>query len=251
MACLVFAHAKSIYNRAQKHASEVARNACLTSEDEDSRKITYHETFTKSYELVVNTERQRFKSILEIAAVLHQDYMGVSTKEPAWYLITIRPDCRKVTFNDFYDMIERLMKRKFWLKWTLSFEQKGTTEETMGEGFHVHIVSETTHRSKGEVIRDLLSSFRKWINKEWIKEQCIDVRLAKRPDEIIDKYLINYESEDGHKEKTFETDKLWRDALKLESTYEDQIPRRSLTNKPVTVKDLTIKITKNPLVTFQ
>lgn len=245
MASLIFSHAKSIYNRAQKYANDIGTQACLNC-DEDERSEIYQEAFEKSYAMMVDVERKKFAKILTIASALHNDYMGIASKDPSWYMITIRPDTSKVTFSEFYDKIHTLMERKIWLQYTLSFEQKGTTEETLGDGFHVHIVSETSHRSKGECLRDLLSSFKKWINKGMIQEQCIDVKVSKTPDKIIQDYMIEYKSEDGHKEQTMETDKLWREKHNLQPVYKDHVPKRiSLTNKPVTVRDISSRIMFN------
>ena len=102
----------------------------------------------------------------------------------------------------------------------------------------------------------MLSSFNKWINKEYIAEQCIDVQVSTRPAELIQGYLIDYKHNDRHKIETKEWDMKWREALNLQAIYKDEVPARtSLTlTSPVTVKDVTksiIKITENPTVTFQ
>lgn len=250
MSCLIFAHAKSIYNKAHKHANNMGMQKCLTIDDDQERKEIFHQEYERSYNLFLNTERAKFCKILDIAQMLHNDYMKITNKQ--WYMITIRPNTKTVSFDDFYNKIRTLMDRQCFLQYTLSFEQKGTTKETIGEGFHVHIITETSHRSKGECLRDLLSTFKKWINQEKIAEQCIDVRPTKQADNIIQNYLINYESEDHHKIKTKETDTIWREALKLEPIYKDHVPQRtSLTNKPVTVRDVSCTIIKNPLITFQ
>lgn len=259
MSSLIFAHAKSIYNKAQKHASctaDIAYSAEQYATEEERKKI-YHDTFQKNYELVIKTERKKFADILQIATVLHEDYIAITgSVTNQWYFITIRPDCSKVSFNEFYDKIEKLTERKCFKQFSLSFEQKGTSDETLGEGFHVHIVSEMTFRSKPDCIRGMLSSFNKWINKEYIAEQCIDVQVSSRPEELIQGYLIDYKHSDKHKIATKEWDMKWREALNLKPIYKDEVPKRaSLTvTSPVTVKDVSIKnikITANPTVSFQ
>lgn len=135
------------------------------------------------------------------------------------YFITIRPDDSKCCFEDFREKVMTFLKRKCFLEYTLSFEQKGTTPSDMGRGFHCHIIAKMKQRSKGEVLRDTLNSFKEWIDKEWIASNCIDVVITKNPEKLVLNYLVKYESEDGHKMATKAIDDLWRSSMAIEPLY--------------------------------
>lgn len=100
------------------------------------------------------------------------------------------------------------------MSFTLSFEQKGTTTETMGHGYHTHIIATMKQKSKGEVLRDTQSSF-----QHTTAPNCIDVSLCKNPEEVVQNYLIDYVSNDNHKITTKEYDSIWRTSLNLQATY--------------------------------
>lgn len=139
------------------------------------------------------------------------------------YFITIRPDTNKVTFDDFYELVKRFISRACFRSYRLSFEQKGVDDNSLGQGFHVHIVAHMRQRSKGEVLRDTQSSF-----NTCAAANCIDVRITKNPDDIVDKYLIAYEADDGHKAPTKEWDEKWRQHLGLKPLYVNDLNSRVL-----------------------
>lgn len=131
------------------------------------------------------------------------------------YFITIRPS-DKVSINDLMTITEKLIKRRCFIKGVYSFEQKGTSSSTLGEGIHCHMVAHMTQRSKGEVLRDITSTFKQWIDNGLITTNNIDVRTTYNPEEIVKNYLIDYRSDDGHKEPT----KMWDDQWRRESGVE-------------------------------
>lgn len=130
------------------------------------------------------------------------------------YFITIRPKDDAIIFNDFQQRIIKFLQRKCFRKYTYSYEQKGTTLDTLGEGFHVHIVASMTSRSKGEVLRNTISTF-----KDICAANCIQVDICKNPEKLINNYLINYESDDGHKITTKDFDAQWRYENNLQPLY--------------------------------
>jgi len=199
MSQLIFAQAKSIYREAYKQSK-------ILDDPELSQSL---------YDGVIRAKRHEFKKILEIAAMLHEDYVetiGKTTNN--WFFITIRPDESKVDFNTFYEKVRKYTERKFMEEFTLSFEQKGIEDKDLGKGFHCHIVANTTHRSKGECLRDTISTF-----NSIAAANCINVQTTRNPKEIIQKYLTNYESDDGHKEPTQEADAKWRTQEQLDPLY--------------------------------
>lgn len=188
----------------------------------------YKEAYQQAYQLTIKNEVNEFKAILDIAQQLHEVYtdtLKVSTTN--WYFITIRPDQSKINLYEFLRLCEKYVKRKCFKDFTLTFEQKGQTLEDLGNGFHCHIVADSTWRSKGEALRDTISTFNKCC-----AANCIEIKPTRNPDNIIENYMINYKSEDGHKEVTKQWDYIWRENNNLKSLYrpDDTI----LSSSPVT-----------------
>jgi len=145
----------------------------------------------------------------------------IEAKVSRTFAVTISPDETKIDFDTFYCLIQRLMKRKCFIDYTLSFEQRGTTEETLGQGFHVHIVAKMTQRGKQNVIADVYNTV-----KHCCEKQCVDVGLAKTPEKMIQNYLIDYKSDDGHKVETRDWDAKWRKKNGILPLYENEMPPR-------------------------
>lgn len=146
-----------------------------------------------------------------------------------YYFITVRPDTTKVKFVDFYNDVKRFVDRKCFIDYKLSFEQKGMSAETLGNGFHLHIVASMKQRSKGEVLRDTQNTF-----KGYTAANCIEVLTTKNPAELVENYLVNYQSDDGHKAPTLEWDAMWRKRENLESLYSNPegLPIKSILATP-------------------
>lgn len=157
--------------------------------------------------------------------------LGLETEATQTFFITLRPDCSKVSFRDFFEKVKALLARKSFHTYTLSFEQKGLDESELGKGFHVHIVAKTSYRSVPEVLRAINGTYdeekqafangtlSKWIAQKKIAPNCVDVKVCKNPKEHTQRYLVNYESNDGHKIATKETDAQWRINLGLQPLY--------------------------------
>lgn len=209
MSAKIFAYAERLHRKADKHANRMID--CLNIQDYDKQQEKYEEIYENS----VRNDRNTFKKILQIAQVLHEDYVEICGTVNNQYFITVRPDTNKITFDDFYKLVSKYVSRKCFKSYTLSFEQKGTEEADLGKGFHVHIVADMTQRSKGEVLRDSKSTF-----ACCTAENCIKVIPTRNPTDIITKYLINYESDDGHKMSTQNADSTWRATRGLQDLYE-------------------------------
>lgn len=155
-----------------------------------------------------------------------KDRIGDSFKElicddkpTSGYFITIRPDCTKSDFVDFQRKIEQFVARKCFIEGAYSFEQTGKTVAELGQGWHCHIVAKMKQRSKGEVLRDVLNSFKEWIDDGRIASNCIEVLLTKNPEVLVNNYLVEYVSDDGHKVATKDMDSLWRESINLKPLY--------------------------------
>lgn len=220
MSNLIFAHAKSIVNKSQKLAREYASWMEQTGEN-------FNEAYQRRYHEHLEEEYKNFDEYLRVARELHERFSSIQPKQ--WYFITVRPDCNKCQFLDFKDKVEKFMDRACFLEYSYSFEQKGTSEEELGQGFHVHIVASARQRSKQEMLRDTLSSWNDWIKKEKVVNNCIEVCATKNAQSLIRNYLIDYNSDDDHKRPTKLWDELWRERNNLLNLYtsyktEDQAP---------------------------
>lgn len=164
----------------------------------------------------IEGERAKFRGILEIAQLLHADYEEVVSKKTTnWYFVTVRPK-PGVTWEQFYILTYKYVRRAFMVEYKLSFEQK--SQEGTGEGFHVHIVCNTKHRSKGEILRDTISTFTKVADAN-----CVDVKPTRNPEDIVNNYLLEYKSDDDHKTGTKEGDRIWRERINLKDLYENNL----------------------------
>lgn len=147
------------------------------------------------------------------------------------FMITIRPHCQRITFEQFRTEVAEFIKRKMFEKiYALSFEQKGTCEQHLGTGFHIHLIAQTTCRSKGEVLENTYSTF-----KHYTERNCIQVDICKNPETVKDKYLLEYESKDEHKITTKQWDTLWRERNNIEPIYNDE-NRQDILVKRATIK---------------
>lgn len=225
MASLIFAQAKSIRKKALLKKG-MTRNIF---ENNGYDETTIKEKANEAYELEIECECKEFIEICKIAKKLHKLYKEEFGEDVYnWYNISIRPNENKITFYEFYDYIRKLVERKCFIQFHLVFEQKGESDSDIGKGFHAHIVANMNQRSRGEVLRDIKSSMRKMIDNGQIAENCIQVDTTRNPDDIIENYLTNYESIDGHKEKTQHTDKIWREKMNLENYYNTVPPQLSI-----------------------
>nr|QGF19378.1 hypothetical protein [Antarctic circular DNA molecule] len=186
-----------------------------TNEAEMLMEEYYGKRLDKKYERGL-----RFKARFDAAKLAAE-----GAKTSTTYFITIRPAPGRVSFEEFYACARKYTTRKCFITFKLSFEQKGTSEGTLGEGFHLHCIAKMTQRSKGEVLRDTVSSFAKCCDP-----QGVDIRSISTETDVINttKYLVDYVSKNGHKILTKECDTLWRSKNDISSIYEDILP-----NKPV------------------
>lgn len=203
MSTLIFAQAKSIRKKVKdaiKFNDDI--NSGICSED--------------IAEAVVAQQRTEFREILRIAKLLHDDYKEIVSKETTnWYFVTIRPR-PGIEFTEFKKQVIKYVNRSFMINYTLSFEQKSLIGN--GDGFHVHIVCDTNHRSKAECLRDTTSTF-----KNFCEPNCVDVKTTRNPKDIINNYLVEYKSDDEHKIDTKDGDVIWRNRLGLLNLYENNL----------------------------
>lgn len=213
MASLIFAHSKSVLNKARKEAMNIG--ALM-----ERSGLDYQEWYDKTYQSELDKELMRFEEIIGFANTLHERYKAiVGGGHESKFFITLRPNDTKCTFLEFKEKVEAYVKRKCFIEYEYSFEQKGTNIDDLGKGFHVHIIAKMKQRSKSEVLRDTKSTFNDWITTGKIAENCIEVLVTKNGDKLVQDYLIEYKSDDGHKEVTKKWDYIWREKEGVEKLY--------------------------------
>lgn len=139
------------------------------------------------------------------------------------FFITIRPKCDSITFTEFYKLIKKLLERKCFSDYYVTFEQKGTSDESLGQGFHTHIITCATQRGKAEVLRDVYSTV-----KDCTEKHCIQIDITYNGQNMFNNYCIEYESKDGHKIKTKEWDSKWRSNIGIADYYQNELPTISV-----------------------
>jgi len=224
--------ASSINRKIEKDASKWEDDTTLEQYKDTLRKCQISKLKKDIYTMI-----DLKNAIHEIEEETGEQLLFIPQGHKQYYFITVRPDTSKVKFIDFYNDVQKFTSRKCFQEFKLSFEQKGTTDETLGQGFHVHIVAKMSQRSKGEVLRDTQSTF-----KNYTAPNCIEVLTTKNPQELVDNYLVNYVSDDEHKIVTKAWDAKWRSREILDSLYTGPLPIKSILAGGITIR--TIKNTQ-------
>lgn len=209
--------------KAEKEANRIVTqfvdNGMIDARDHEARE----ECFNKYFDIYANRTKKNIMLMQRMKSFIEEDFKSLISgndlgKKQA-YMITIRPDDTKCNFVDFKNKVESFVRRACFIRYSYSFEQKGTTVADCGKGFHVHIIADMKQRSKSEVLRDVLSSWNAWIVKGKISSNNIDVRTMSNPESVIKNYLLEYKSDDNHKEVTRDMDIIFRETNKLEHLY--------------------------------
>lgn len=132
------------------------------------------------------------------------------------YFITIRPNEAAIDFAAFRALVNKFLARKCFVSYTMVFEQKGESAESLGTGFHAHILASMTQTAKGQVLRDTTSTF-----KHCTATNCVQVDTVKTAADAarVRGYILEHRSQDGHKEPTAEWDARWRTAHGIQAYY--------------------------------
>lgn len=162
------------------------------------------------------TWKKEVKHIHAEAAELSAEILD----KPRWWIVTIRGK-PSLPLGDLVDVANKLLMCKRCLDVTLAFEQKGTTEDTLGAGAHFHAVTSFPRKlGKGKII-DLFTHNTGFLARlrEHIDPSGVHVEQAGNPQRFVDEYMGNHVSADGHKEVTAEWDAKWRTRNGLAQYY--------------------------------
>lgn len=185
------------------------------------------EAHNKWLELAKQQAKKEFISNATLGIELMMEFKQIALEKGLYgekikqtYFITIRPNEQDIQFQGFYDHVHKFISRKCFKQFELVFEQKAT-EPPYGKGFHCHILAQMSQRSKGEVLRDVQSTF-----KHCASANCIQVDIVKTNDDLtrIRGYMLEWKSDDEHKEVTKQADIAWREQLGLLPVYTEPSP---------------------------
>lgn len=161
---------------------------------------------------VLDKHARMWKKLAEINDVLTETLMEhKGFTKTNWYWITVRPK-PSITFKDFIYGVDKFIHRACIITYKLTLEQKDP--EGSGQGFHMHCVVDAKWKSFKEALRDTSSSFNKYA-----EANCIEVKTTRNPHDLFQRYCIDYEHKDGHKECTQRGDALWREKYNIEDYY--------------------------------
>jgi hypothetical protein len=158
---------------------------------------------------------------------------SLQQKGEKYVLLTIRPASRDWKTDDEYDYSEELKKfvafvnritSKVWLEtacWV--YEQKGNTDETIGDGVHVHILCKRTkvagrNKTKGAMI-DEIHATADVMEFGACRRSSIDVTFVPKRDlGAVSNYLLG-QKKCPKKQKCQVFDKTWRESFGLQQKY--------------------------------
>lgn len=131
----------------------------------------------------------------------------------AWVTVTAKP---KVKFEEFYRVTQKLFERQIFNSGYMVYEQRGTTTEDMGKGFHAHLCMERNLNYKPYKAKE--NAFNS------IKKICAqtafdwkDIGEDFRKDKLD--YIFSLKTGEG-KEAKQKMDVPWRELYQLETYYE-------------------------------
>lgn len=160
----------------------------------------------------------------------HKGIVDEEKLEKGWYFITIRPH-PDLKFEKFKTFVELLFKRKAFSEGFYVWEQKGTSPETMGNGFHIHAVIKASSPSKGigNVKEIIYTAMKKCGVDDSIGPGNYPVRALKTEKELesVKHYTETafFNKNDEEKQEAWNYDAPWRASTGLASLY--QVGERS------------------------
>lgn len=168
-----------------------------------------------AYKNIWELEMAKHERTVELGLRLMEDFKArCGTIEGSrWSLITVRPP-HDTVFEQFKQDVDEYIDKwsSKWLTCEYAFEQKGETEDTLGHGFHVHLLISTQTRNyyKSHILKALKSKF------TYVSANCIQVDSVKNLDRA--KAYIRGEKEEC-KLTAVRYDNMWREQKGLQPIY--------------------------------
>lgn len=166
------------------------------------------------WDMAMNEHEETMKLGVQLMEDFKERFGSGRTAGPRWSLITIRPP-HNTSWLRFRDDVHAFVTRwaPRWSSWEYAFEQKGESPETLGHGFHVHLLISTTTPNyyKSHIIKSLQRYF------SYVAANCIQVDSVRNLDRA--KAYIRGEKE-ASKLVAVHHDILWRNKENLQQIYE-------------------------------
>lgn len=138
----------------------------------------------------------------------------------AFVFITINPN-EATTLTQLQEKVEKFVNRNMFSSYRYVYEQRGSEEKNMGQGFHAHILLKRNLDYKPSKIalntKNTFKGITNIDNPQILNIQHIGHDFAKDKDE----YMTGVKTGEG-KDKKQEIDKLWRVKNNLESVYGEE-----------------------------
>ncbi|WP_445729912.1 MULTISPECIES: hypothetical protein [Pseudomonadota] len=176
-------------------------------------KLEYeNETLGNKYKKLKEYESQLLREKKEKTALEHNN---------RYCFITINPK-DGTDFNEFKKQVEKAATRNMFSKVRYVYEQRGSTPEEAGKGFHVHLLAERNLNYKpSKVLSNLKNTFKSLVkvdNPHCLNFQNIGKDFALDKDEYID----GVKTGEG-KDAKQSVDVIFRENHGLESIYGEKI----------------------------
>lgn len=136
--------------------------------------------------------------------------------------ITVNPE-PEVSFEDFDKQVRKLLKRNMFGGSLAVYEQRGKTEEEIGNGFHAHILAERNLNYKpSKVAKNTKNTFKGICDEK--NPHLLNIQFI-GPDFASDKqeYIIGTNKTGEGKDLKQNMDKVWRSSLGLEDYLGEKI----------------------------
>lgn len=217
----------------------------------DSRRRQFLETTVIAADIIAQTQQ-----IFRNARNANRLALTGTDNEPLekhWYIM-IKP---REEYNHPYVMHEFFLKlyAKPWINIHFAtYEQNGKTPEQYGVGCHLNIICSVTKRSMAELKRAIEPIFVvRFPNGEHsMNAQSIDynhLKTRKDYNYVKQRYLIDYFSNDGHKQEMKEHDYQWRHNMNLPHDITQGLNDHT-TNIVYRASQLPNTVQEMPLISF-
>lgn len=186
-------------------------------------------TFESFYNSEVDKEFRNLERGLQLKPRLDEllNKYGITTKKPEklsenYFWITLRPgDEHRNRFTDFKHLVlTKYLTRNCFISYRYAWEQKGETPETMGHGYHIHILAHCpNYLMKTQLIKDTKSTFKKFCNGD-VPDAFVQIEYIRTNDHFnnIRAYIMGYKT-DSWKDEACAMDKPWREKYGLDDLY--------------------------------
>lgn len=186
-------------------------------------------TFDDLYQQFVDEEFRMLEKALILKPRLDELLNKYNITQPKpeklsgnYFWITLRPGVEhEHRFAEFkHIVLTKYLTRSCFLSHRYAWEQKGDTPETIGFGYHIHILASCpNYLMKTQLLKDTKSTFKKFCNGD-VPEAFIQIEYVKTKEHFfnIRAYMMGYKT-DTWKDPACELDKPWREKHGLDDLY--------------------------------